>query len=97
MLVNRLSVTFDGQLEIFVNGVSEGIAATNIPLDRDVWAVVDMYGTCQQISIADETAISDNGTGLLESIDEPVDFNLAPSSGNHSSAGLDMIGSYWLV
>ena len=89
-------MTFDGKLEIFVNGASEGIAATDIPLDRDVWAVVDMYGTCQQISIVDEVG---NATGMAEreSIDEPVDFNLASSSENRSSAGFDMIGSSWLV
>ena len=41
-----------GKLELFINGQSEGFAASGIPTDCPSWAVVDMYGTCQKISIA---------------------------------------------
>ena len=43
-------LTEHGEMEIFVNGQSEGIAATNLPTDQ-VWAVVDLYGACQQITV----------------------------------------------
>ena len=44
-------------MEIFVNGISEGIAARGIPLPTDenqIWAVIDMYGACQQISVQNQ-------------------------------------------
>ena len=44
-------------MEIFVNGHSEGIAARGIPLPTDenqIWAVIDMYGACQQISVQNQ-------------------------------------------
>ena len=36
-----------GDLIFFVNGVSQGIAASNLP--SRVLAVVDMYGKCAQV------------------------------------------------
>ena len=43
----RLSLSQDGELEFFVNGESQGIAAKNIyTRDTDVYAVVDHYGQC---------------------------------------------------
>jgi len=50
-------LTGNGDMEIFVNGISEGIAAREIPLpseENKVWAVIDMYGACQQISVHNE-------------------------------------------
>ena len=44
-------------MEIFVNGHSEGIVARGIPLPTDenpIWAVIDMYGACQQISVQNQ-------------------------------------------
>jgi len=41
-----------GELHIFVNGIDQGAAATSLP--PRVWAVVDMYGKCAQVSITDE-------------------------------------------
>lgn len=38
-----------GSLHFFVNGVDLGVAATNIP--QNVFAVVDLYGRCVEISI----------------------------------------------
>lgn len=35
---------------IYINGISQGIAATNLP--AVVYAVIDMYGKCVQVSIS---------------------------------------------
>ncbi|KAK7792172.1 hypothetical protein R5R35_005131 [Gryllus longicercus] len=43
--------TAEGELEFFVNGISQGTAAEDIP--SRVFAVVDMYGKCAQVSVID--------------------------------------------
>lgn len=40
--------TSQNELHFYVNGISQGVAASNIP--SRVFAVVDMYGKCSQIS-----------------------------------------------
>uniref|UniRef100_T1IVE5 NHR domain-containing protein n=1 Tax=Strigamia maritima TaxID=126957 RepID=T1IVE5_STRMM len=40
--------TSQGDLVFFVNGISQGIAASNIP--PTVFAVIDMYGKCAQVT-----------------------------------------------
>ena len=50
-------------MEIFVNGISEGIAARGIPLpseENKIWAVIDMYGACQQISVHNQQPPSED-------------------------------------
>ena len=42
-----------GDLLFFVNGVSQGVAAANIP--GHVFAVIDMYGKCAQVSLTDNS------------------------------------------
>ena len=43
----RLCLSRDGELEFFVNGESQGIAAKNIyTRDTDIYAVVDHWGRC---------------------------------------------------
>ena len=39
--------TTQGDLLFFVNGVSQGVAATLLP--AKVFAVIDMYGKCAQV------------------------------------------------
>ena len=39
--------TSQGDLIFFVNGVSQGMAASNLP--QTVFAVIDMYGKCAQV------------------------------------------------
>ena len=46
--------TDDGMLHLYVNGVDQGPAATGIP--SCIWAVVDMYGKCAQVTIVDDAA-----------------------------------------
>lgn len=39
-----------GELIFFINGESQGVAATDIP--KPVWVVVNLYGKCSQVSIS---------------------------------------------
>jgi neuralized-like protein 4 len=39
--------TWSGDLVFFVNGVSQGVAASGLP--EKVWAIVDLYGKCAQV------------------------------------------------
>jgi neuralized-like protein 4 len=41
--------TIQNELIFYVNGESQGIAATNIP--KTVYAVVNLYGKCVQVSV----------------------------------------------
>lgn len=41
---------FQHELIFYINGVSQGVAVTNIP--ERVFAVVDLYGNCVQVSIS---------------------------------------------
>lgn len=45
--------TAKGELIFFINGESQGVAATDIP--KPVWAVVNLYGKCSQVSISKPT------------------------------------------
>ena len=53
--------TSSGALHFFVNGIDQGPAATNIP--SKVYAVIDMYGKCAQVTIMDDNN-RDIGTAL---------------------------------
>ena len=44
--------TSSGVLHFFVNGIDQGPAATNIP--SKVYAVIDMYGKCAQVTVMDD-------------------------------------------
>ena len=44
--------TSSGVLHFFVNGIDQGPAATNIP--GKVYAVIDMYGKCAQVTVMDD-------------------------------------------
>ncbi len=50
--------TSAGALHFFVNGNDQGAAATGLP--ATVYAVVDMYGKCAQVTIVDS-----GGTDIL--------------------------------
>ena len=47
-------------MQIYINGDFEGICARGIPADVATWAVIDMYGTCQQISVVPAAAQFDS-------------------------------------
>jgi len=45
--------TSGGALHLYVNGVDQGVAASGVP--SPVWAVVDMYGKCAQVTVVEHT------------------------------------------
>ena len=51
--------TASGDLHFYVNGIDQGVAATGLP--SKLYAVIDMYGKCAQVSIIEEPS-SDNRT-----------------------------------
>ena len=53
--VDRVGVlrTSSGALHFYVNGVDQGQAAIDIP--ATVYAIVDMYGKCAQVSVVDDS------------------------------------------
>lgn len=44
-----LLIDEDSRLHLYINGTDQGIAATDLPLY--VYAIIDLYGQCEQISI----------------------------------------------
>lgn len=48
--------TSAGALHLYVNGVDQGAAATGIP--SCIWAVVDMYGKCAQVTVVEDTMLA---------------------------------------
>ncbi|KAL3861342.1 hypothetical protein ACJMK2_007378 [Sinanodonta woodiana] len=52
--------TAEGELHFFVNGADQGVAASEIP--QAVYAVVDMYGKCAQVSIIDPDSTDNRNT-----------------------------------
>ena len=52
--------TSEGALHFYVNGTDQGMAASGVP--ANVYAVVDLYGKCAQVSICKPAQISENGT-----------------------------------
>lgn len=47
------NVNLQGELKFFINGKTQGVAAKNIP--EKVYAIVDLYGRCAQVSIIPPT------------------------------------------
>ncbi|KAM9462513.1 neuralized-like protein 4 isoform 2-T2 [Clarias gariepinus] len=47
-----------GDLHYYINGVDQGVACTGLP--PDVYAVVDLYGQCVQVSITSSSGPLDN-------------------------------------
>ena len=48
--IKRLS---SGSLVFYINGVEQGVAATNLP--DQLYAVVDIYGQCSQVKLTTAT------------------------------------------
>lgn len=45
----KVPYLFQGDLKFFVNGDCQGVAAANLP--QMLYAVVDMYGKCAQVTV----------------------------------------------
>ncbi|KAK0040385.1 neuralized-like protein 4 [Biomphalaria pfeifferi] len=55
--------TSEGELHFYVNGMDQGVAATGIP--STVFAVVDLYGKCAQVSISEPTPMTTRENTVL--------------------------------
>ena len=80
--VDRVGVlrTSSGALHFYVNGVDQGQAAIDIP--ATVYAIVDMYGKCAQVSVVDDSnrdAGLSNREQSLTSIYDFININIIKS------------------
>lgn len=66
--------TAQGELIFFINGESQGVAATDIP--AVVWAVVNLYGKCSQVSISKPNFSHTATFGYLGAVATEVTQNL---------------------
>ncbi len=70
--------TTHGDLVFFVNGVSQSVAASGLP--ETVWAVVDLYGKCAQVTLMTDNSAQE--TRLLEN-DLTNEATAAAAANNH--------------
>ncbi|CAL8376707.1 unnamed protein product [Gadus morhua 'NCC'] len=49
-----------GDLHYYINGVDQGVACTGLPPGKEVFAVIDLYGQCVQVSITSSSGPLDN-------------------------------------
>uniref|UniRef100_A0A8C7DFP7 Neuralized-like protein 4 n=1 Tax=Oncorhynchus kisutch TaxID=8019 RepID=A0A8C7DFP7_ONCKI len=49
-----------GDLHYYINGVDQGVACTGLPPEKEVYAVIDLYGQCVQVSITSSSGPLDN-------------------------------------
>ncbi|KAM6949638.1 neuralized-like protein 4 isoform 1-T1 [Aplochiton taeniatus] len=49
-----------GDLHYYINGVDQGVACTGLPPCKEVYAVIDLYGQCVQVSITSSSGPLDN-------------------------------------
>lgn len=78
--------TTQGDLLFFVNGVSQGVAATLLP--SRVFAVIDMYGKCAQVTLMDnsiqEARIHSNDMSNMATAAAAATTHLNTITGNNS-------------
>lgn len=70
--------TSKGELVFFINGESQGIAARDIP--RNVFALVNLYGKCGQVTIVNDEVIPDEectSTQISQNIEIPLSVELS--------------------
>lgn len=86
--------TSQGELQFFINGESQGIAATGIP--KPVWVVVNLYGKCVQVTMnsapitvdccvpATESSLSftTEPTDIIQNLDIPISVDISVSNGS---------------
>uniref|UniRef100_A0A8C4EKH8 Neuralized-like protein 4 n=1 Tax=Dicentrarchus labrax TaxID=13489 RepID=A0A8C4EKH8_DICLA len=49
-----------GDLHYYINGVDQGVACSGLPPGKRVYAVIDLYGQCVQVSITSSSGPLDN-------------------------------------
>ncbi|XP_005220289.1 neuralized-like protein 4 isoform X1 [Bos indicus] len=62
--------TAKGDLHYFINGQDQGAACSGLPPGKEVYAVVDLYGQCVQVSITNATGPMDNSLATSNSATE---------------------------
>ncbi|XP_055854149.1 neuralized-like protein 4 [Episyrphus balteatus] len=72
--------TSQDELVFYINGESQGVAATNLP--KVVYALVDLYGRCVQVSICPSEPLDfmSDSTQIVQSIDVPMCVDVTVSS-----------------
>lgn len=70
--------TSKGELVFFINGESQGVAAQDIP--RNVYALVNLYGKCGQVTVTSEETLPDeepSSTHVSQNIEIPMSVELS--------------------
>ncbi|XP_041094143.1 neuralized-like protein 4 isoform X2 [Polyodon spathula] len=52
--------TATGDLHYYINGVDQGVACSGLPAEKEVFAVIDLYGQCVQVAITSSSGPLDN-------------------------------------
>ncbi|KAJ7313244.1 hypothetical protein JRQ81_004526 [Phrynocephalus forsythii] len=69
--------TVKGDLHYFINGVDQGVACSGLPPGKEVYAVVDLYGQCVQVSITSATGPMDNSLSTSNITENTCGKNVA--------------------
>ncbi|XP_018431504.1 PREDICTED: neuralized-like protein 4, partial [Nanorana parkeri] len=64
--------TARGDLHYFIDGVDQGVACTGLPASRDIFAVVDLYGQCVQVSLTGGSGLIDNSLSASHVTDKSL-------------------------
>ncbi|XP_008151758.2 neuralized-like protein 4 isoform X1 [Eptesicus fuscus] len=73
--------TSKGDLHYFINGQDQGAACSGLPPGKEVYAVVDLYGQCVQVSITNATGPMDNSLATSNTATEKSFPLLSPVAG----------------
>ncbi|XP_077749012.1 neuralized-like protein 4 isoform X6 [Canis aureus] len=83
--------TAKGDLHYFINGQDQGAACSGLPPGKEVYAVVDLYGQCVQVSITNATGPMDNSLATSNTATEKSFPLHSPAAGVahrfHSTCG----------
>ncbi|KAE8620829.1 hypothetical protein XENTR_v10010491 [Xenopus tropicalis] len=64
--------TIRGDLHYFINGEDQGVACTGLPMGRDIYAVIDLYGQCVQVSLTGGSGLVDNSLSASHVTDKSL-------------------------
>ncbi|XP_053318739.1 LOW QUALITY PROTEIN: neuralized-like protein 4 [Spea bombifrons] len=62
--------TARGDLHYYINGEDQGVACTGLPPGRDIYAVIDLYGQCVQVSVTGGSGLIDNSLSVSHVTDK---------------------------
>ena len=57
----RVVVDKHGTLRYYFDDVDMGVAALNLPVDRDLWAIIDVYGKVEEVLVTGECKAETDG------------------------------------